>query len=37
MGLQRDFEDDGQRNQEAEEEDDREQLSHSFSPDLSTA
>jgi hypothetical protein len=37
MGLQRELEDDGQRDQEAEEEDDREHLSHSFSPDLSTA
>jgi hypothetical protein len=37
MGLQGDFEDDGQRDEEAEEEDDREQMSHSFSPDLSTA
>jgi hypothetical protein len=32
MGLQREFEDRGQRDEQAEEEDDREQVSHSFSP-----
>jgi hypothetical protein len=37
MGLQRKLENHGQPNQQAEEEDDREQMSHSFSPDLSTA
>jgi hypothetical protein len=37
MRLYNDLEDDGQRHQQAEEEDDREHMSHSFSPDLSTA
>jgi hypothetical protein len=31
------FQHHGQRHEQAEEEDDREQVSHSFSPDLSTA
>jgi hypothetical protein len=30
------FQDDGQGDEQAEEEDDREQVSHSFSPHLST-
>jgi len=37
MRPERRFEDRGQRHEQAEEEDDREQMSHSFSPDLSTA
>jgi hypothetical protein len=37
MRLQRELQDRRQRDDEAEEEDDRERVSHSFSPDLSTA
>ena len=37
MRLQREFQDRRERGDEAEEEDDRERMSHSFSPDLSTA
>jgi hypothetical protein len=37
MRLDRKLEDHGKRHEQAEEEGDREQMSHSFSPDLSTA
>jgi len=37
MRPERGFEDRGKRDEESEEKDDREQVSHSFSPDLSTA
>jgi hypothetical protein len=36
MRLQSKFQDRAQRDEEAEEEDDRKPVSHSFSPDLST-
>jgi hypothetical protein len=35
--LQSEFQDRAERDQQAEEEDDQEPVSHSFSPDLSTA
>jgi hypothetical protein len=37
MRPERRFQDDGQHNQQAEEEHDRDELTHSFSPLLSTA
>jgi len=37
MRPERDLQDHGQRHEQAEEKDDRKQMSHSFSPDLSTA
>jgi len=37
MGLEREFQDHAEPDEQAEEEDDREQVSHSFSPSLSTA
>jgi len=37
VGPQSEIEDHGQSDQKAEEEDDRNEMSHSFSPDLSTA
>jgi hypothetical protein len=37
MRPDRIFQDDGQRDEQAEEENDRKQVSHSFSPYLSTA
>jgi len=37
MRPERGFEDRGKRDEEGEEKDDREKVTHSFSPDLSTA